>query len=1094
MLKEFLLDHGLQAPDGRPLHDYHLGDTQRAQLATAVRDRIRRNQIDRATAAGFVLWAAERIRAEFPGGAISWQFVFKGLGLQPDQAMATKLVDDGLRWWRRQVRRSDAGFNLYLFTLMAEGGLPEALLADETNYRRAMVGAVAEIESERCFDDGALRSVVAARWARELPQTFRTPDATRLLADLAGAVAGLRTELPADLPLDAADRWLDAHRPGWPRRLPLRMSGDAANGLIRGVLKTERTEGGVAGGPIVRRELRLASGGRWVGWLRAEERAELAGNHFPAARGLRLRLLPVGSEGGSLVYTAMPSDTGWDLRRMGGSGALHLPLDPQTPFALAAFSDGVLQGEIQLAPALSRDDGDYSLWHGAEDADPASPDCLVPLSGAARTRQSRLWLLAAAETPVAIVDATIRLSGPEACTGGSLWMVEGDGRLEVDGEVLRVSTAAESDAPQATLTIGGAVLEGWRSAHDGSLVVSGEPRVLGRREGGRLRSLSPAEFAIRSADGTRLGQHICTWSSNGETLARVRFVALPEGARILLRELGQGAVEATIEGLPPDLHVRLLGGCSEASGHFDGRPLSLALEVLGAPPGLVRLRLWNARTGADLVLVAAWPARAGLILDPDGRRLTQDRPLAQDELRGWRAVSPRPGFLQFNLAGVNQRIALEIAGEVSLAAQAPLIRSLLAQGGPDAQVNVKLIVDGGESRRLEVRRYSDQSLVIGDQARFGTSRNVHALADADDQSGGTNGRLSGCAVNLEDPTQDHRFDVPVSGPVDLAELLPEGPGLWLVQARLDGRTQRALVWSRTPTAVSSRTHRVFGYKAMWRILLDQPADVRWQAIWDLVRKVAEAGDAGMLDQIQALALVPAAAVALMLRVAADEVPAVAALELAAPIFWPTMPVADFVDAVACEIARQDGRYRLAFESDEARRHAVAAVQRRVGEIIRLRPELAGHFALALGENGAPPCCLKAGVLAPLGDPDPLVRLRIAANEAAARSERLPSGLLGLAAARRPACLLFNPYAQPVVDAPLVAAEVALGLRDSLSLVDMLKLTNLRLVDPAYFDRALPLAVQNGASECAHGFRRRLAESRAEPPPASSPADGSSRTR
>jgi hypothetical protein len=60
-------------------------------------------------------------------------------------------------------------------------------------------------------------------------------------------------------------------------------------------------------------------------------------------------------------------------------------------------------------------------------------------------------------------------------------------------------------------------------------------------------------------------------------------------------------------------------------------------------------------------------------------------------------------------------------------------------------------------------------------------------------------------------------------------------------------------------------------------------------------------------------------------------------------------------------------------------------------------------------------------------------------------------------------LAFNPFVQPVIDAPIVAAEVALGLRGPLAAVDRMRLINLRFVDPVYFDTALPPALQYGAS-------------------------------
>jgi hypothetical protein len=50
---------------------------------------------------------------------------------------------------------------------------------------------------------------------------------------------------------------------------------------------------------------------------------------------------------------------------------------------------------------------------------------------------------------------------------------------------------------------------------------------------------------------------------------------------------------------------------------------------------------------------------------------------------------------------------------------------------------------------------------------------------------------------------------------------------------------------------------------------------------------------------------------------------------------------------------------------------------------------------------------------------------------------------------------FNPYLQPAIDAPLVSAEIAASLRPPPDTGSTLALINLRLVDPLYFDSALP---------------------------------------
>jgi hypothetical protein len=125
----------------------------------------------------------------------------------------------------------------------------------------------------------------------------------------------------------------------------------------------------------------------------------------------------------------------------------------------------------------------------------------------------------------------------------------------------------------------------------------------------------------------------------------------------------------------------------------------------------------------------------------------------------------------------------------------------------------------------------------------------------------------------------------------------------------------------------------------------------------------------------------------------------------------------------------------------------------------LHPELASQFGFALMEAGlfakAPAELLQK--VAVVGTPERLIEL---AHEAGRRLDWVPSGVEGLVSHRRPHGMpKFNTHIQKVIDAPLVAAEIAAGLRtDQGSLGTALRLIVLRLADPHYFDSAVPVAL------------------------------------
>jgi len=120
--------------------------------------------------------------------------------------------------------------------LLADGRLPEGYLAQAPLYRGTVLAMLSEIEVEGSLAEMAAERI-AWRRAGSLAQTFRHQDTIPLLSDLALALARLRARLSADLPLQAAEAWLDQQVHGWRDLLPLRFSVGALEALIRPALQ-----------------------------------------------------------------------------------------------------------------------------------------------------------------------------------------------------------------------------------------------------------------------------------------------------------------------------------------------------------------------------------------------------------------------------------------------------------------------------------------------------------------------------------------------------------------------------------------------------------------------------------------------------------------------------------------------------------------------------------------------------------------------------------------------------------------------------------------------------------------------------------------
>ena len=107
----------------------------------------------------------------------------------------------------------------------------------------------------------------------------------------------------------------------------------------------------------------------------------------------------------------------------------------------------------------------------------------------------------------------------------------------------------------------------------------------------------------------------------------------------LCQRRGDGLSDADRNRFARGLRLTLSAAASEVRSEVAGDVSEMILSVKGAPPGQLTLRLRDIDAGTALNLVAPWPAKSGLILDPEGNRLDRHQPLAAEALRGWRAVA-----------------------------------------------------------------------------------------------------------------------------------------------------------------------------------------------------------------------------------------------------------------------------------------------------------------------------------------------------------------------------------------------------------------------------------------------------------------------
>ena len=1024
----------ISEPDGRPLHRYLLTDEEFAELRNFLSTRSNFSNLHPNITQAFVLWASEYLRRHYKGGILSWQPIFTEINRPCDQEIARNLVEKGLHQWQRKLRLSKARHREFLYSLLAEGGLPDCALAEAPKYRNALFHLIHRIETE-----GTLAKCMAEEFAMQaimnLPHVLQTSEQALLLAELAQALVTLRQSIPEDMPLSQITSWLNAQQSNWQNQLPLRLSERALEVLILPALTQERGQPDRKE-PLVRRELRWSEEPRgWIGIARIGEGAFLPASALPSSVDVKLRLRLFAEDSNSFIAT--PIEGGWNLIRSGGRGDLDLQQNPEKPVILAAYADGRVLGNAILDSGHLSPDEIPSLWRASDPADDP-PKALVPLSGYGRTRAQRVFLLSS-NTAEPLVSDGITVGEPVPGPGGRVWPLSGSGEVWVGDCKFSVATAADSDAPTACLLVLGKTLNGLMLS-GGSPVYLGTVKILGSVGEDTLRQLGK-NLQYRPLP-VSLGAKVVEWREDDVVLARTRIDSLPEGANFKLRDCGSGRMHLTASGLEPGWRLQIVAKDVNATGCVGSNGV-LELELSSSvPQASITLHIVDPKTNAKMELHGIWLVQKARIVDQSNRIIDTKQPLSLKRLIGWRGLLPESGgVVQFRLAGEGTAVAVPAQAVERLYVHADLICHALSFTGANGRLHLQLIAQGSETSRLEIGLWDWSSEDAGPFRDLGL---------------GTT-RLK--AVLLEDPSQT--VETLATGRIDLEGWLGKNAkGPWFIQGESDLRgIMYPIIWSPNIPFHNCPETRLGYYAEKWTELLEKPADFEWMESWQRISTVRAAGTAAGLNQVQALARVPAAAAALVLRVQREDRAAALALETEAPLWWPLIRVDDWATAMKIQKSHLREMFSKAgYSEDQIAETVTEYLSRTAGEVNTLRPELAGHIGLAMVRSDELPIAFVAGDRKPLEVPDPEIRLHTLAQELARRFDHSPNGSGIQQAHRLTIDFGLNEDLLSLLHAPLVVAEVALGYREQPKPHEILQLLALRSTDPVWFDAALPTAM------------------------------------
>ena len=1036
VVREIIARNKLEEADGRPLHAYNVTDAEFQKMQSLLTLRIDTGQILTSTAAGFVIYASEFIRRNFSGGSISWTPVFSSIGIEPEnfeQSFARQLTDEGLNRWRRPLRVSEGGIRQYLYTLMAEGGLPDALMADPGHYQHMVLQLVQQVEAEGILAARAAPAI-AARHLGAFPQAFQNEDTKRLLSEIALALVEIRGWLPEKISDVNLLPWLDEHHPNWMQKLPLRLSSLAVESLIRPVLRAERGKSKAEQALVQRLLRRSENGSGWVGIAKVSDGSFLTHSFLPhVSRDLRLRIL---LDGGS-SFLAIPEPQGWRLSRQGGRGDAVLALDPSQAIIASAYVDGVGQGDVTLDPGLPAPDESASLWRASRSCE-EHPNELIPISGRGKTKEQSIWIFhSGAEIPE--VENGVVLGAPTNAPGGVLQSASGSGSVNLGSQMFRIATGQDAEAEHISMIAIGKTLSPWTVSTGQAFL--GHPIVMGAEGNVPMRDLGNALYRIPVSH--RLGAEIFEWREDGVAIARIRAIVFPVQLSIRMQEKGAGVLSVAVSGVPQSWHVALrAGNISDEQAVSQAGEAELSISVSEADVGVVQLRFSEPASGKSIELSAPWPSERAEIVMPSGNRLVKDHDVSVHNLDGWRAIFPmRGGTIRLRLGDGGSAVSFAASDSTRLNIHADMARQLLSLAGPDARINMRA-VSNEQTARLSLRTYDWTSEVAGPFLHLG------------------HGGCSLHAVNLENPTEVAHLDA-VSR-VDLAGWLGEEDGLWFIQGKSDQfGVMRPRVWAPRPRPFSKREDRIGTYEMAWQRALSDPDDPLWDEFWTLVSNVRLGGDASSLDQVTALGDCPEAAVALLFRKPKSEIAEVLELEAEAPFWWPAIPMKAWKTGI--QHAKQHFSFIMrehrAFSESQIKELIGQTISRQAGQILLLRPELKAHIGVALAEVEMMPIAFnEVDAPIPLAVPNPMKKLQAAAQEAARRFDTLPSGTSSIQASHRLIAPELSEHVRPLLDAPVKVAEAVCGLEPKPSLNEFLQLFALRAADPVWFDEALPAAI------------------------------------
>lgn len=567
-----------------------------------------------------------------------------------------------------------------------------------------------------------------------------------------------------------------------------------------------------------------------------------------------------------------------------------------------------------------------------------------------------------------------------------------------------------------------------------------------------------------------IGHYQFGWrDKTGATRAFVSVRLMPQTVEIGLSDKGDGELEFHAGGLPGGTIVSLAG---QVSGQVDDDGhISLRLQETVVQLGRIKVH-FRPPEGAGRAFDATLPrpGKQGYFIDAEDRLLRHDMVMDLGQLAGWRVFAP-PGQdaeLRIRLHADNapkHPISILVQNDTSLGSLLPLFRGLIAIGGPDSELRLRVLVGTSESHRITLRRYQRALEWDGTSFEAGTAKLL-----------GDFGKMEAQVINLAAPGLSDAISELRPGE-DIVPLLPNHPGPWMVFAwDADGliRPPRPISKAVASDAVQAprfsdvmlecgqfprRPQRIEAFGKVLRSLVE-PMRIGDLSLYEQqIDDLADGEALSSLDGVVALAQAPELAALLLLRAKPDVLAARFELETVSPFSWTTLPLVAWQGAIRVHRSTLVTQMtNNGIDEGAAQSFAEMALVNRLREILDRRPEIAGQIVMAASAADLIGALVARFTPPPgLGVPEKALleaaRRAIVRHDAGEQAFRLKSDFAP------PEFKEFYDPMRGLLDAPLIAAEHVLGLRSHPPDTDTaVALLHYRRHDPDYFETAMPPAI------------------------------------